>query len=328
FFVYRAICSVYIYGKNVDLKSNYVYNLSETLKTTIKNHGFTEKEIFPECTDEELKKYKNIYSNNISYNNIKDEFNKENYQKILEARTILGKKLVPCLQNYVIRKKTSINEITDEKIKTYIERIAYEVGCLNKVYQPHFLKNPDYQKDIYEFRDLVLSRLPKLKSFYKNYRNVNVFQILINYGVSIFHLDFLKFENEHPDESQCFEKLQDKLLKLNESQIKKLNPDVILVKQDNNIEFLKEDPLIKNKYENFENRLFIINKIKRKIKKLNSIDEEIVDNYEDLNSNLTEIDKEIEEINDLVSQCHDICVKYSIPNYTIKYVFGIQFLTF
>jgi len=329
FFTYRAICSIYIYGKNVDLKTNYVYNLSEMLKTTIKNHGFTEKEIYPKCSEEELKEYKNIYSNDISHKNIKDESNKDNYDKILEVKTILGKKIVPCLQNYVIRKKTSMNEIVDEKIKTYIERIAYEVSCLNKVYLPHFLKNPEYQKDIYEFRDLVLSRLPKLKSFYKNYRNVNVFQILINYGISIFHLDFLDFECKHPNEAECFETLQNKLLKLNEDQFKKLNPDIIYIKQNNNTEFLREDPLIKNKNENLENRLFVINKIKKIFnKKINSMDEEIVDNYEDLNSNLIKNDKEIEDINDLISQCHNICVKYSIPNYVIKYVFGIQFLTF
>ncbi|ORX54177.1 hypothetical protein BCR36DRAFT_322454 [Piromyces finnis] len=328
FFVYRAICSVYIYGKNVDLKSNYVYNISEKLETIIKDHGFTEKEIYPECSNKELKQYKNSYKNEIINGNIKDKSNKENYNNILEVKTILGRKVVPCLRNYIIRRKTSMTEIVDEKIKAYLERISYEVDCLNKVYSPNLLKNPEYQKDIYEFRDLVLSRLPKLKSFYKNYRNINVFQILINYGVSIFHLEFLDFEYKHPDEAKYFEILKDKLLKLDENQFKKLNPAVIFVKQNNNSGFITEDPLIENKNKNQENKLFIINKIKSKNKKLNSIDEEIVDNYIDLNSNLSKNDQEIDDINDLISQCHDICIKHSIPNYIIKYIFGIQYLTF
>jgi len=242
----------------------------------------------------------------------------------MELKTFLGKPVMLCLQNNINRRKELSNEIDDEKIKSFLERVSYEVDCLNKVYMPQFLNNPDYQKDIYEFRDLVLSRLPKLKLFYKNYRNINVFQILLYYGISIFHLEFLSFEYEHPEESQCFEKLQKSLYNIDKSEFEKLNPYIIYIEQDNNSESLKEQTTSKRK----NNKLFIINQIRNLRKQLNPIDEEIVDNYTDLNSNLSEIDKKIENIYDLINQCHEICKKYSIPNYVIKYVFGINFLNY
>jgi len=304
------------------LKSNYIYKISDTLKKTIQNHGFTEKEIYPKCNDIELKQYINI--SDITDENNNNKSNNENYKKIMELKTILGKPVTSCLQNYINRRKELSNEIDDEKIKSFLERVSYEVDCLNKVYIPQFLNNPDYQKDIYEFRDLVLSRLSKLKLFYKNYRNINVFQILLYYGISIFHLEFLSFEYDHPEESQCFEKLQKCLYSIDKNEFEKLSPYITYVEQDNNSESLKKQTYNKRKH-----KLFIINQINRNLRKqLNPIDEEIVDNYTDLNSNISEIDKKIENIHDLVNQCHDICEKYSISNYIIKYVFGIHFLTY
>jgi len=304
------------------MKSNYIYKLSDTLKNTIKNHGFSEREIYPECSKSELNQYKDVFDIIIEDNN--GNPHNEYYKKFMELKTILGKPVALCLRNYICQKKELSNEIDDEKIKSFLERVSYEVNCLNKVYMPQFLNNPDYQKDIYEFRDLVLSRLPKLKMFYNNYRNINVFQVLIYYGISVFHIEYLNFEYKHPKESQCFEKLQESLFNIDKTEFEKLSPYISYVEQNENLEPLNES--INKKRKN--KKLYIINQIKYSREKLNSIDEEIVDNYTDLNCNISEIDQEIENIHDLVNQCHDICIKYSIPNYVIKYVFGIQFLTY
>lgn len=306
------------------MKSNYIYNISSNLKKIILKHGFTEKEIYPKCDNNELKKYVTI-SKSKNINTID-----KSYDKLKEMKIILGKPVSLCLINYIIRKNITEEEIINEKVKTFLDRVATEFNCLNKVYLPNFLNNSDYQKDIFEIRDILLSRLPKLKSFYKNYRNISAFYLLKHYGISIFHLEFLKFEFEHPYEAVYFEKLQQLLLNFDENRFEKLRPAVDYVYQNNSIGFLEKNCNVVKKDNNSKpNKLFIINQINQTVyEQLNSIDEEIVDNYDDLNPDISNIDEEIDILNQLISKCHNICIKYSISNYVIKYVFGIQFLTF
>jgi len=354
FFVYRAICSVYIYGKNKDLKSNYIYNIPSSLKKVILKHGFTETEIYPECSEQEIKAHVSSLSSSSSshhqhQHSIKDTINKnQGKEDLKDLKIILGKSVPACLINYVIRKDIAKQKIINEKVKSFLERVATEFNCLNKVYLPDYLKNQEYQKDIFEIRDLLLTKLPKLKAFYRNYRNMNVFYILKYYGISTFHIEFLKFEKDHPYEAVYFEELQKRLMELDDDQLDELKPSIDYVYQNNDQGFLgggeeeeeKEEETEKEKrkekkgkktIEGKKNKLFIINQLEQTIKeKMNAIDEEIVDNYEELNPTLIDINTnfELERLKELISKCHQICVKHSIPSYLIKYIFGIQFLTF
>ncbi|ORX77720.1 hypothetical protein BCR32DRAFT_270484 [Anaeromyces robustus] len=324
FFIYRAICSIYIYGKNMDLKSNYIYNISNNLRKIIRKHGFTEREIYPECSEEELKKY----ISSIPNIDIKEKIEKDkDKNEVMNIKTIFGKRISSYLKNYMNRKEITNCEI-DKNIKEYLERVSNQFNFLNKAYQSHFLSNSDYQNDVYELRNILLSKLSGLKAFYKNYRNINAFYIFKHYGISIFHLEFLNFEYEHPEEASYFEKLHELLFKLSESQLEKLKPSVTYINQSNNSKFLeenqKENSLVENK------KIFIINQIKSNcIEELsNTVDEDIIDSYEDLNIHFSDTDKDIINVNQLITKCNDLCIKYSISNYIIKYVFDILFLTF